>query len=297
MGRVEGTLLEALNLRVDDGGVAALDGLSMATHGRRVLILAGARALFEAASGMRPIAHGTLRIDGVEPLRALKRAHIAGAPLDAPLPDKWTPRDYVTWSARLAGRSQTDANTLAHDALRSMRMGALGEAKLAKAAPQVKRATAIAAAIATGARVVLLDDPLAALPEEAARSLADVAVQALDGRAWIVFAPRISLTSPFALHAEEAVVLAGGSVAAQGAPSAIAARDRSYAIDVHGDADAFARKLEERGAKVDSNGPAALPRRLVVDLAPSQGTGDLLACATDAGAVIVELRPLARAFA
>src|SRR5580704_12086212 len=46
-------LLAASSLRVDVGGSPAVDGLTLATTGDRVLVLGAARALFEAAAGLR----------------------------------------------------------------------------------------------------------------------------------------------------------------------------------------------------------------------------------------------------
>ena len=140
---------------------------------------------------------------------------------------------------------------------------------------------------------------------------------ALEGRAWALFAPRMSLGSPLTAAADEAIVVVGSDVGAQGAPRDLAARDRRYALEVHGDAPALIAALEARGAKVDpprsalSAAPAgggavdgdaggrgdARRTRIVVDLARDQTTRDLLAGAEAVGAVIVDLRPIARAFA
>ena len=100
-------------MRVDDAGVAAIDGLTLATTTTRAVVLGAARALFEAASGIRPIAHGSLRVLGVPIAHAIAEGLVAGAPLDVPLPPDWTARAYVTWSARLAGNDKAKASTLA----------------------------------------------------------------------------------------------------------------------------------------------------------------------------------------
>jgi energy-coupling factor transporter ATP-binding protein EcfA2 len=290
-------LLEMVQARIDDGGAAAIDGLSLRSEGARVLVLGAARALFEATCGMRPIVHGELRVRGAEPPVAVRRGVLAGAPLDAPMPPDWTPRTFATWSARLAGHARRDAQARADDALQRMHLDALADAPLGKAALPLRRATAIAAAIATGAETIVLEDPLAALPGELARHLAQVTVAALADRAWIVFAARVPIASPIALATDEAIVVAGSQISGQGAPGVLAARDRRYALHVHGGSTALAELLEQHGAQVEARAAEAQPRRLLVDLAPGQTTRDLLALAEAAGAVIVELRPLARAFA
>jgi len=234
-------LLEVSGVRVDVDGAPAVDGLSLATTEDHALVVGAARALFEAASGVRAPARGEVRVDGEIAERALRAGRLAGAPLDAPLPPKWTPREYATWSARLAG--QNSAAALAAEALERLKMTSVADAPLARAPLTVRRATAIAAALATGADVVMIDDPVSGLPDEQARSLARIAARALDDRRWIVFASRVPLASPFALNADEAIVVSCSAVTAQGAPAEIAAREKSYAVRVHGETAAFARRI------------------------------------------------------
>ena len=283
-------LLEADRVRVDVHGAPAVDGLSLATEGDHVLVIGTPRALFEAASGVRAIARGELRVAGTGAVEALRTRTIAGAPLDLPLPPRWSPREYAIWSARLVGHARGVAASLAGEALERMKMASVIDAPLGKATPLVRRATAIAAAIATGAEILLLDDPLAGLPEEQARALARIVARALDDRRWIVFAPRVPLASPLALNADEAIVISGAQVVGQGPPAELAARERAYAVRVHGETAAFARKIIERGGTV--GGTAA---EMIVDLG-ELSTGELVRMAQDANAVIVELFPLAASF-
>ncbi len=172
-----------------------------------------------------------------------------------------------------------------------MKLGELADGPLAKAPLVVRRATAIAAALATSAPTIVLDDPLADLSDTEARTLARVLAHALDDRVSIVFAPRMDLSSPIALHADEAIVLAASTVIAQGAPAEIAARDRTFALRVEGDFSSFARQVLERGGRVEG-----APRAMIVTLGELT-TRDLLSIALASSAVIVELRPLAAGLA
>jgi energy-coupling factor transporter ATP-binding protein EcfA2 len=155
----------------------------------------------------------------------------------------------------------------------------------------VRRATAIAAALATSAPTIVLDDPLADLSDAEARTLARVLSRALDDRASIVFAPRMDLASPIALHADEAIMLSASSVVAQGPPAEVAARDRTYALRVEGDSASFARQVVERGGRVDG-----AARAMIVTLG-ELNTRDLLSIALASNAVILELRPVAAGLA
>jgi ABC-type multidrug transport system ATPase subunit len=287
---MEGALLETTDLRIDVGGVPAVDGLALKTSSERALVLGAARALFEAATGTRRPARGSVLVRGEAAATAALRARVAGAPLDPALPAKWTARRYTRWSARLAGRDPHDAKTLADDAILRLKMGKIADLPLGAAPPHGRRATVVAAAVATGAPIVMLEDPLSGLADTVASGFAHILVEALAGRAWVVFAPRLPLGSPLALAAEEALLVDGSVVAAQGAPAEVAGRTRTYALRVHGDLDALAQSAEARGARV-TRGPA----RLTVDLGESLSTRDLLAMALEARAVVVEMSPLSRA--
>ncbi len=290
------SLLAATSLRVDTWGVPAVDGLSFATTGERLLVLGAARALFEAAAGLRGIAHGELRVEGSGPAAAAREGKAACAPLDPPLPPKWTVAQYATWSARLAGHARSAAASLANDALERMQLAPMARTKLAAAAPAVRRGAVLAAALATGASTILIDDPTPGLADEAVRPLARVLARALADRRSAIFAARIALDSPLALAADEALVIEGSRVVAQGAPAEIAAAEKTLVVRVYGDAVAFARAVEEAGGRADVTAGAPSPAHVQVHLG-SLDARDLLRIATDSSAVVVELRPLSRSFA
>jgi ABC-2 type transport system ATP-binding protein len=294
----EASIFEAVSARIDVRGTPVLDDLTATVAARRALVLGGPRALFEAAIGTRALAHGQVLVFGDPARRAVEGGILASAPLDPPLPPRWTAKDYVTWSARLAGHREKDAIGLASEALARLGLAPVRAGKaeiLASMAPLVRRRVVVAAALATGARVLFLEDPSAGLDGDAEAEFASSLIQSLGGGcAWLVFAPRVHATSPWLSAAEEAVVLAGAKVAAQGSPSALAARVRTYAIDVLGEKDAvdeLARRIEAKGGLVNPRG-----RALMVDLADEVTTLDLLAWASEADLAVVEIRPVARAF-
>jgi ABC-type multidrug transport system ATPase subunit len=289
-------LLTSSSLRVDVGGTPAIEGLSLATTGERVLVLGAARALFEAAAGLRAITRGELRVAGQDPLAAVSAAAVAGAPLDPPLPPSWTVRQYVTWSARLAGHPRGTARALAHEAIDRMKLGEFATHKLAAVTAPARRGAVVAAALATGAPVVLVEDPVGGLPDDAARSLARVVVRALADRRIVVFAPRVPLDSPIALAADEAIVVDGSHVSGQGDPAEIASRDSAFVLRVAGDARAFVDAVEAQGGRLLGSPGGPAEARLTIDLGTLR-TRDLLRIAADSNAVVLELRPLGRAFA
>ncbi len=296
-------LLSASSLRVDVAGVPALDGLSFASTGQWVLVLGAARTLFEVCAGLRLAERGELRVDGAPPMEALRSGACASAPLDPPLPRRWTVADYVTWSARLAGQRAGAARAMATEAIARLRLEAYARAKLGGAAISVRRGAVIAAALATGAGTMLIEDPAAGLTgdAEAARSFARVVAKALEDRRTVVFAGRIALESPLALAADEAIVVDGAQAAFQGAPAEIAANEGAFAVRVAGDVRAFVQSAAARGARLLAPLPRVRPDRpaaQVISLELGElGTRDLFAIASSCDAVVLELRPLARAFA
>jgi ABC-2 type transport system ATP-binding protein len=288
--------LAATTLRVDVSGVPAIDGLSLVTTGDRVLVLGAARALFEAAAGLRRIARGELRVEDAPPATGARDGAVACAPLDPPLPPDWTVTQYARWSARLSGRTRSEAASLAADALERLQLAPEGRTKLGVAGLAARRGAVLAAALATGARAILVEDPTPGLTDEAARPLARVLARAVSERRSAIFAARIALDSPLALASDEALVVDGSRVAAQGAPAEIAAAENTLLLRVHGNAMAFAQAVEGAGGRADVMTGAPSPAHVQVHLGPLAAR-DLLRIAAESSAVVVELRPLARAFA
>lgn len=286
------SLLEANEIRVDVAGVPQIEGLTLRATGEHVLVLGAARALFEAASGLRLPARGEIRVRGRDARLALRDGQIACAPLDPPLPPKWTAREYVSASAAIAGHGVAAARSQTKNAIERMKLHDVAGQRLGKAAPHARRATVIAAAIAVGASTLLLEDPLSGLSEDIARDLGRVLAEAIDEQAWVVFASRIPLTSQLATSADEALLLVGDHVVSQGAPAELAALQRTFGLRVHGASHEFARRVEDRGGRVEGSGA-----QIVVELGDALSTTDLLALAMETGAVVLELRPVAHAFA
>ena len=285
-------VLQAKRLRVDVDGVPQVDGLSFETTGERVLVLAGPPALFAAASGICKATHGELLTGGLLPSVALAKGQLAGVPRDPPLPPSWTVSQYIVWSSRLSGQTKETAESQVRHALARLKLEALAEVRLRHVPLQARRALGVAAAIATGAPTLFLEDPVVGLPEDAARSLARLIVRGTVGLRTVVFAAGASLASPLSMDADEALVLDASHMLAQGAPAEVAARDRTYAIQLHGPGAAFALLAERRGARVTGHGSS-----WVIDLGTALQLSDLLDVAAMTGAVVIDLRPLAHAFA
>ena len=285
--------VEARGLRIDRDGSPEVDRLSFATTAtpaRGILILGAPRGLFEATAGLVKPSAGELLVNGVPAHEAAQASTIAGAAASMPLPDKWTLEEHATWSARLAGVSKAMAAVGAHRAISRLDVRDHAKTPFEKAPPHVRILAPIAAAIATGATTLVIEDPLTALSGDHARDLARRILAALEDIHWLFFAGKIAPGSPFALAADEAVVI-GGSRVVRGPVTELAAREGTYAVRIHGEARTFARLVGSNGGTTRGDGDD-----LLVELGTKLHTRDLFDLADQAHSVIVELRPISRAF-
>lgn len=268
------------------------DGLTLRSTGERVLVLGAPRALFLATVGLLPAERGTISVREVPAQDAAKRRIVAGAAENPPLPPNWTVAEYIYWSARLTGLSSSKAGTLAAQVLNCLQLTYFSKSRLGSLIRPARRATVVAAAMTTCADVLALDNPFGDLPEETVFRWATTLTKALEDRPWIVFLPSMSLTSPLALAADEAIVISADHVVAQGSPSSIARAERRYIARIHGPLDALAPQLAERGIAMEIVGA-----HVMIDLGKEHRTSDLLAACEASGVVVVELRPFSLAFA
>lgn len=160
----------------------------------------------------------------------------------------------------------------------------------------LRRGTVIGAALATRARIVLLEDPTLGLPGDGGQAFARTIADAMRAQRTLLFAGRAPLDSPIALAADEAIVLDRSRVVAQGPPAEIAARENSFTVWVAGDVEAFTSALTASGGQLQSSERSADAARFTVNLGPL-GTRDIFRVAEASRAVVLELRPLTRVFA
>lgn len=286
------SLFAAADVRIDAAGVPVCDGLTVTASGRHVLVLGAPRALFEATCGLRPIVRGSLTVQGTAPAEGVEQGFLAGAPLDPPLPPRWTVTEYVTWSARLAGHDATEAKRLATSAIETMQLVGFAKTTLAAVVPHARRAVVVAAALATAPDVLVMEDPTGGLPEESSRTLAHILVKAVEDRPWIVFAARVPFTSPIALAAQEAIVISSSRVESQGPPAELAAAKRKYVARVQGSVELLGARLAERGGSIEVQGA-----QVIVDLGESLSTAEVLGLCLESNVLVVEMLPVARALA
>jgi ABC-2 type transport system ATP-binding protein len=311
-------LLEAHEARITLDGVIAVDRLTLVTEGDRVVFAGDCGALFAAITGVPRSAGGGGRVpagggdredraempgepavSGGSLLLAGKSvadgSHLAiagAAPLDPPMPPRWTAEDYVRWGARLAGTTRGAARDLAAAALARTGLLALRRKATGALSLPERRAVSLAQAIASGPEVLVAEAPLEGLEGAAAAFVRDAVLAAAEGRRLLTSVARLdagTAEGALARGASHLVVLAGGEPALEGPPGELFALTgaRVYALTVRSNAGPLRAALSARG--IDLRGG---PVRFSAALPAGTTTAEILKAAQAARAAVVEMVPL-----
>lgn len=304
-------LLEADELRVAVDDVVVLDRASFTTRGDRVLVLgeaapllaaimgttlgargarsAGSRDVSSAAGECRVVA-GRLRCAGLDVARGEHLARIGAAPLDPPLPPRFTALEYVTWSARLTGASASAARALATAALAKVGLESARDTSIARLPLVGRRGLVLAHAIVTDPAVLVADAPLEGLEPGAAALVTRALAAATTGRGAIVGVPRLDPASPvgaLAAQATDVLLVSGGQLVLHASGAELGGAARLYAVTVRTNAEPLRGELAARGIELRGG-----PERFSAALPEGAGAPEILAAAAAARAAVVEVRPL-----
>jgi iron complex transport system ATP-binding protein len=224
-----GPLLQARNLTVVHGKRRLLDDVSLSLAAGQILALvgpngAGKSTLMKALAGILSPHHGEIFFEGQShaglPQRERSR-RLAYVPqhsaLDAPMPA----REVVAQGRFLHrdrwGRSSPDDEVAITDAFSATGASHLANRPFTRLSYGERRLVLLARALATGARILLLDEPTAALDVAHALSLLHVLRDLADrGHALIVALHQLDEVADFctqALLLREGRVVRAGSVA------------------------------------------------------------------------------------
>jgi len=210
-------------IEVGDGEVVALLGPNGA----------GKTTLLRAVAGLQPIDAGRVTVD--RDVLDDPEAGIFVATNDRPIGvmfqdyllfPRMTVVDNVAFGLRARGRSRAEARAEAHAVLDRVGMAALARAKPRELSGGQSQRVALARALAIEPRVLLLDEPLAALDAGAKLHIRAELRRHLAGfhgaRLLVTHDPVDAL-----VLADRMVVLEGGRVTQQGTPAEVARRPRS----------------------------------------------------------------------
>ena len=239
------TVLESVRLTVEPGGWLAIIGPNGS----------GKSTLLRSILGFHPH-RGLVRIDGVPttgmPRRERARC-LAYAPQTPVIPEGVTTRDYVTLGRTphrplLSAPRGTDRQVVA-DVMDRLELGRLAERPLTTLSGGEQQRAVLARALAQQPRVLLLDEPTAALDLGHAQQVLDLVdrLRKQDGLTVLSTLHDLTLAGQYA---DRLALLSGGRVVAEGLPAEVLT---PAALQIH------------YGARADvvagPHGPAVLPVR------------------------------------
>jgi len=287
----EAALIAADDLRIDVGGAIAIERTTFASRGGSVALLGDEHGILSAIAGAAEIRAGTLSILGTEVGDgAHLRSNLVGiAPLDPPLPPRWTAREYLVWGSRLAGADRATAARDAAAALTDFGLNPVAGQKLEALSLTERRVLVLAQAVIAGPAVLVAPAPLSGLGGREAAYVASAWTTASRGRRWIVSLSNLylgSAESVLAQSADDVLLFASGRLVRQGKLDRLESGAIGYTITVRSKIDELRAALRARGIDL-----AGGPQRFFVELPREMKAQDLLTLSADIGAPIVELVP------
>jgi ABC-2 type transport system ATP-binding protein len=284
-------LLAARDLRVDIDGTVALEGATFETRGRSAAIVGDGSGLLRALSSSAEVRAGSLAVLGLDVTR---RDHLGPdamgiAPLDPPLPPRWTAEEYLVWGARLAGMDKTSARQSARATVGELSLQKIATIATASLGPADRRALVLAQAIVSRPAVLVAVGPLSGLSGQDAAYVAAVFDAATQARKWIVSLSNLyagSAENLLASRADDLLVFASGRLVRQGKLHQIEDGTVGYTLMLRARVTEFRDALRSRG--VDLSGG---PHRFFVELPPGMKAQELVALSAEVGAPLVELVP------
>ena len=258
--RPAGARVEIIDLGAAYGRTRVLDGIRLTVEpGGWLAVIgpngSGKSTLLRCVLGLH--GHdGLVRVDGVPtsglPRRARAR-QVAYAPQSPVLPDAVSARDYVALGrtphrALLAAPRAVDRQVVA-DVMERLEIAGLAERPLRTLSGGEQQRAVLARALAQQPRVLLLDEPTAALDLGHAQQVLDLVddLRRQDGLTVLSTLHDLTLAGQYA---DRLALLSGGRVAAEGAPAEVLT---TAALQTH----YGARAQVVRGP----DGPAVLPVR------------------------------------
>jgi ribose transport system ATP-binding protein len=198
-------IVEATGIRKHYSGVQALNGVDLTIHAGEAIGLLGANGagkstLIKVISGMVAPDDGTVRVDGkVLPggaVRAAQQAGISIVPQELNLvPEASVAENMLLWHlpTRSGLVSRRRMANRAREVLEGLEVSLDVTAPVGHLTAVEQRLVMVAAAVSQDARVLILDEPTAALPPEEARHVLDVAARVRDlGKAVVFVSHRLN---------------------------------------------------------------------------------------------------------
>lgn len=213
-------LLEAAALRIEVGERVLIDGLSIKIDGPRTVLVGDTAPLLGPLFGWAGIGRGWLKIQGEELSTVLPRLGLA--PLDPPMPEDFTPLEYVSWSAVLAGCEVEEANRRARELLAKGGLAEVFDRRLGELGVVPRRVTMLAHALVAAPLLLVAEGPLDGLDAEAGFYVLS-SLGAMIGKTPAVVTTKAfepgSPADALARGADEVALIENGEVLEQGKPA------------------------------------------------------------------------------
>jgi iron complex transport system ATP-binding protein len=210
-------VLRDISLDVGAGEIVALVGPNGA----------GKTTLVRAVSGVTPVGHGTIRLDGIDVLRLspTERARrIAVVPQAVHLPDAFTVAEIVMMGRTphlplWGGEGKRDCD-VAWEAMRRTAVEALADRRVDELSGGERQRVVIARALTQEPRVLLLDEATAHLDLKHQVAVLEL-VRALAHEHGLAVLATLHDLNQAARYADRVALLAGGELRAVGAPAEV----------------------------------------------------------------------------
>jgi ABC-type cobalamin/Fe3+-siderophores transport system ATPase subunit len=306
-------VLLAEQLRIAVGGAVVVDELNLRTRGDRVALGGDVSALLGALLGVpRPAAAphgrepgararvvaGSLRLLGADVGRGEHHTLAGLAPLDPPLPGRWTLEDYVQAGARLAGAGSRQARDWSAATFERLGLSAARRRLLRSAPLAERRAAVIAQAVVAEPRVLVAEAPLSGLDPRAAAFVTEVLRRATAGRAAVLSFARVlppGHESEVVATATDLCWLGAGRLLLHGEPREGLTRARWLELTVAANAEGLRQELAALGARLEG-GPqhflCVMPRDDAAAGGAPMAISTVLAAAARARAPVARCVPL-----
>ena len=254
---------------------------------------AGKTTLMSMMLGLHRADSGQLEVLGLDPLRSGPevRARIGYAPEHHLLPPDLPAVDYVRHLAEIHGLPAAEASSRASDALWWVALGEERFRALGTLSTGQRQRVKLAAALAPGPSLLLLDEPTDGLDPSQRDSMLDL-IRRVGRDVGIDVIVSSHLLDEVERTCDRVVVLDGGKVVASGALADLRGNERGLRLTVDGDSTVLADALARRGLAV------AVERGRLDVSSTTLDTDELHRLVRDelaiAGVGVRELRPMVR---
>jgi hypothetical protein len=291
-------------LHLEGARVALPDGSELGpwtanATGQRLALVGNFHGWFRLLERQNRLVQGVAEVAGTRIELILSSGRAGFAPLDPPLPEKWTLRRYLTESAALSPIRRAKPADVAQQLLARFSLETLAERKLLGFNRVERRTVAVVRACANDPEVLICEAPLANLDDASHDYLEGLIERVFEGRRSIV-----SVVDPGGR--ERGLLERASSVLEVGTdPHRVAERAKRAParlwVTVTRRADEFRAALRGRAHGVEPMGDVGLIASLLGDPAGvtaqrfavelhGGGTADILAAAEETGASVVEIR-------